>query len=48
MTNKKREEDFVIKYEFVPSKDNALRLKRGYELLFKLLGILPAQNKSRG
>ena len=33
--NKQSQKTFEIKYQFVPSKDNAIRLERAYGLIFE-------------
>lgn len=35
-TRKKvREKDFIVKYEFMPSKNNRLRLQQAYAIIFE-------------
>lgn len=35
MNKKKREKDFVIKYEYLPSKQSEIKLQRAFEIIFE-------------
>ena len=46
MDKKKREKDFVVEYEYVPSKNSKIRLQRGFAIILEKIINLEEINKN--